>query len=65
MAEKSVAANRRKSFAGKYNHLRAVRFETKGFKSNEPTPSLAKAAEMHGYNKRLIASQRPTPSVSQ
>lgn len=65
MADKSGEANRRKAFAGKYSHLRAVPFHTKGFKSNEPTPTLAAARQMAGYNQRLIDSQRPTPSVTQ
>lgn len=65
MAEKSGEANRRKSYAGKYSHLRAIRFETKGFKSNAPIPSVPEARAMADYNRRLVNGQRPTPSVSQ
>lgn len=56
--------NKRNAVATRLSYLRNARFETKGFKSNDPVPSLEEARQMADYNRRLINGQRPTPSVS-
>lgn len=63
-AAKSNEADSNKRIAGRLSHLRAVRFETKGFRSNEKTPTIAAAAKMAGDNARAKGGLRPTPSVS-
>ena len=60
---KDIERNKAKAVAGRLAYLRNARFETKGFASNAKVPGLAEAQAMHGANRRLIASQRPTPSV--
>ena len=62
-AAKSNQQNKAKEAAKRLAHLRNARFETKGFKSNERTPTLDEARSMHGFNLRLINEQRPQPSV--
>lgn len=60
---KSGQKNKNQAIAGRLSHLRNARFETHGFKSNEPVPSISEARKMDGYNKRLYNEQRPQPSV--
>lgn len=65
MAKASTGAsnerNKNQAMAGRIAYLRNAKFETKGFKSNEPIPSLAEARQMHAYNVRLINSQTQQP----
>lgn len=68
MAKASTGAsnerNKNQAMAGRMSHLRNAKFETQGFKSNEPIPSVSEARKMHSYNLRLINSQTPQPRVS-
>lgn len=54
----------RNAVATRLSHLRNARFETAGFASNAPTPTVEAARAMAAYNARLIAGQRPQPSVA-
>ena len=65
MAEKGIEKQRISAVAGRLAYLRAVKFETVGFKSNEPIPSLAAAGAMHAKNKRMIGELTKKPSVTQ
>jgi hypothetical protein len=65
MAKASTGAsnerNKNQAIAGRIAFLRNAKFETQGFKSNEPVPSVSEARKMHAYNVRLINSQAPQP----
>lgn len=63
MAIKAVEANKNSEAAGRMKHLREAKFETSGFRSNEPTPSVDRAREMASYNLRMYAKLRPIPSA--
>jgi hypothetical protein len=65
MADKAIEKARVSAVAGRLAHLRAFKFETVGFKSNEPIPSLATAHAMHAKNKRAMSELTKTPSVTQ
>lgn len=52
--EKSRQKASNSAAAGRMKHLRAKKFETLGFKSNEPVPSLANARSMAIENRRTI-----------
>lgn len=54
MAEKSAQKARNSAAAGRMKDLRSTKFETRGFKSNEPVPSLSTARSMANDNRRLI-----------
>lgn len=60
---KANQRNRRKEAAARLSYLRNGKFVTAGFGHHE-NPSVERARELAAYNARLIASQRPTPSVS-
>jgi hypothetical protein len=53
-AAKDNEKRARQNFAAKHAKLRDVRFETFGFGSNMPTPSLASAGAMAGKNRRAM-----------
>lgn len=65
MAKASTGAsnerNKNQAIAGRIASLRNTKFETQGFKSNEPVPSVSEARKMHSHNVRLINSQTPQP----
>lgn len=54
MADKAGQKARNAAAAGRMKHLRAVKFETEGFPSNGPVPSLAAARTMANHTKRNI-----------
>ena len=57
-ARKANERSARQSYAQKRAYLRAERFETLGFKSNEPTPNLSEGRAMAAGNLRRM-SDRP------
>jgi hypothetical protein len=54
MADKAVQKAKNSAAAGRMKNHRAVKFELKGFKTNDPTPTLANARSMAIENRRTM-----------
>lgn len=61
----SEEQNRTARWAGRNADLRAMRFETQGFKSNVKVPPVGAANAMWSQTKRDMAKLTPTPSRGQ
>lgn len=60
---KGIEASKNNNIARRLAYLRNARFQTEGFGSNEPTPSLADARKMASKNLAAMREVGKTPSV--
>lgn len=61
--EKSAEKNRNTAIAGRLAYLRAEKFETVGFKSNEPVPTISQARKMATENRVRMGKLPKSRSV--
>ncbi len=52
--DKATQKNRNSAAAGRMKHLREVKFQTSGFPSNGPIPSLSAARRMASDSRRAM-----------